>query len=199
MSDPWQSREYAEEFKSRHGKYPGTYKPAPEPEAVESFDLEETYRSMMDEYSTDRPTEPEPTAADAVESAVGAAKKKRKYTKREDIQYLKPFSDKFKYGKILDHFRDNLTWSWPEIAILSEMDVVMIDSEGACYAGHDHYAKIGRVSHGTARNILSKLMAQGAITELGYHAGLSTKNRVVSPKFSSDPELSKRIIQKYRR
>src|SRR5271154_509161 len=96
-------------------------------------------------------------------------------------------------------FRDNRRWSWSEAAILSEIDVIMIESGEPCFAGHDHYAQVGRVSHGSARNILSKFMAHKILIELGYHSGLPTKDRVVSPEYSSNPELSRQIISKYRK
>jgi hypothetical protein len=141
----------------------------------------------------------EPDVADNVKEEIDKAKKKRKYTKREDIQYLRKLSDKFQYSKILAHFRDDRGWSWPEAAILSEIDVVMIETKKPCYSGQDHYAQVGRVGHGGARNILSKFTTNGIIKELGYHPGKPTKDRIVSPEYSSNPELSRQIINQFRK
>ncbi|HXM05413.1 MAG TPA: hypothetical protein VN939_22560 [Chthoniobacterales bacterium] len=111
---------------------------------------------------------------------------------RSEKKKPKPLRDNVRHLTIYAcHHRNQECWS--KVAILSEIDCLMKTNDGPCYASVQHLAAVGKVVWGTAKNYVTEWENAGVIISRGYRG--RTKNRIVAPKHSNFPALSKRIIK----
>jgi hypothetical protein len=187
----------AEERERRQAESERRFISSPDPNHIADgfIPLNQKEQEPWEPPEKDEPTpEPEPqqSAGEAVEQEAWAARPSNR-TSQGEVPLL---ARNIQYLNIRAKHHREVEFSWPEVAILSEIDFWMEKSKQPCHSSIVQLTAVGRLkTRQSCKNTLRKLTKAGVIIALGYHG--TARERIVSPAYSDYPLTSKGILANY--